>query len=41
MLEQDIEQQLIAKLTDDLKYTYRADIHDRAAMEKNFRNLKD
>lgn len=37
MLEQDIEQQLIAKLTDDLKYTYRTDIHDRAAMEKNFR----
>ena len=37
MLEQDIEQQLIAKLTDDLKYTYRSDIHDRAALEKNFR----
>lgn len=37
MLEQDIEQQLIAKLTDDLKHIYRADIHDRAAMEKNFR----
>ena len=34
--ESQIEQQLIAKLT-DLKYTYRPDIRDRAALEKNFR----
>jgi len=31
-----IERDLIAKL-EDLKYTYRADIRDRAALEKNFR----
>ena len=36
MTEQEIEQHLIAKLS-DLKYAYRADIHDRAALEKNFR----
>ncbi|PWL58698.1 MAG: hypothetical protein DBY37_11140, partial [Desulfovibrionaceae bacterium] len=36
-MEQGIEQQLIAKLTDDLTYTYRSDIHDRATLEKNFR----
>lgn len=30
MLEQDIERQLIAKLTNELKYTHRPDIHDRA-----------
>lgn len=31
-----IERELIAKL-EDLKYTYRHDIRDRAALEKNFR----
>ena len=31
-----IERDLIAKL-EDLKYTYRSDIRDRAALEKNFR----
>lgn len=36
MNEQQIEQGLIAKLQ-DLKYTYRPDIRDRAALEKNFR----
>ncbi len=36
MLEQQIEQDLIAKL-EDLKYIYRPDIHDRAALEQNFR----
>jgi len=36
MTEQQIEQDLIKKLG-DLKYTYRPDIHDRAALEKNFR----
>ena len=34
--EQQIEQALIEKLG-DLKYTYRSDIRDRAALEKNFR----
>ncbi len=34
--ENQIEQQLIAKLT-DLKYTYRADIRDRVTLEQNFR----
>jgi type I restriction enzyme R subunit len=34
--ESQIEQDLIAKLG-DLKYTYRADIRDRAALEANFR----
>lgn len=34
--EQQIEDSLIAKLT-DLKYTHRADIRDRASLEKNFR----
>ncbi len=34
--EQQIEQSLIAKLT-DLKYSYRSDIKDRASLEKNFR----
>ncbi|MCQ3954971.1 MAG: hypothetical protein DPW15_17185, partial [Chloroflexi bacterium] len=32
MTEQQIEQAFIAKLG-DLKYTYRADIHDRAASQ--------
>lgn len=36
MTEQQIELDLIKKLG-DLKYTYRPDIHDRAALEKNFR----
>lgn len=36
MTEQQIEQALIEKLG-DLKYTYRKDIRDRAALEKNFR----
>jgi len=35
-LEQQIELDLIAKLG-DLKYTYRPDIRDRAALETNFR----
>lgn len=34
--ERQIEQDLIAKLR-DLKYTYRPDIRDRAALEANFR----
>ena len=34
--EQEIEQGLVSKLT-DLKYTYRPDIHDREALEQNFR----
>jgi len=34
--ETNIEQDLISKLQ-DLKYTYRPDIRDRAALEKNFR----
>ncbi|HEY8857590.1 MAG TPA: type I restriction endonuclease subunit R [Rugosibacter sp.] len=34
--ENQIEQNFIAKLG-DLKYTYRQDIRDRAALEKNFR----
>jgi type I restriction enzyme R subunit len=37
MIEQELEQALIGKLT-DLKYTYRPDIRDRAALEANFRN---
>lgn len=36
MTEQTIEQALIEKLG-DLKYIYRADIHDRTTLEKNFR----
>jgi len=36
MTEQDIESSLIQKLG-DLKYTYRPDIRDRAALEHNFR----
>ncbi len=34
--ESQIEQELISKL-EDLKYTYRPDIRDRTALEKNFR----
>jgi type I restriction enzyme R subunit len=36
MIEQQIEQSFIDKLT-ELKYEYRPDITDRAALEKNFR----
>ena len=36
MTEQEIEQSLIEKLV-ELKYTYRPDIRDRAALETNFR----
>ena len=36
MTEQELEQALIGKLV-DLKYTPRPDIHDRAALEDNFR----
>ena len=36
MKEQEIEQRLIAKLT-DLKYTYRSDIRDKHSLEQNFR----
>jgi type I restriction enzyme R subunit len=36
MVEKELEQTLIKKLT-DLKYTYRQDIRDRAALESNFR----
>ncbi len=36
MKEHQIEQDLINKLS-DLKYVYRPDINDRAALEKNFR----
>lgn len=35
--EQQIEQRLISKLQ-DLKYSYRPDIRDKAALEQNFRN---
>ncbi|MEA3371509.1 MAG: type I restriction endonuclease subunit R [Campylobacterota bacterium] len=35
--EQQIEQKLIAKL-EDLKYTYRPDIRDKATLEQNFRD---
>src|SRR5690606_37759938 len=34
--EQDIESEFIEKLV-ELKYTYRPDIRDRAALERNFR----
>ncbi|MBF0436025.1 MAG: type I restriction endonuclease subunit R [Magnetococcales bacterium] len=36
MSEQQIEQELIKKL-EDLKYSYRKDIYDRATLETNFR----
>ena len=35
--ESYIEQTLISKL-EDLKYTYRPDIRDKAALEQNFRD---
>ncbi|MBN1225248.1 MAG: type I restriction endonuclease subunit R [Candidatus Aminicenantes bacterium] len=37
MTEQEIEQKLLRKL-EDLKYIYRDDIHDRNALEANFRS---
>ena len=37
MLEQEIERHLIRILAEDLKYDYRPDIRDRAALESNFR----
>jgi type I restriction enzyme R subunit len=37
MTEQELEQALIGKLN-DLKYTHRPDIRDRAALDGNFRN---
>lgn len=37
--ENQIEKDFIAKL-EQLKYTYRSDIRDRDALEKNFREKK-
>lgn len=37
MLESQIEKSFIKKLTADLKYVYRDDIHDRQSLERNFR----
>lgn len=37
MLESQIENNFIKKLSDDLKYVYREDIHDRDTLERNFR----
>lgn len=37
MLESQIENSFIQKLTADLKYVYRGDIHDRQSLERNFR----
>ena len=37
MLESEIENGFIKKLTEDLKYVYRDDIHDRQSLERNFR----
>ena len=37
MLESQIENSFILKLTADLKYVYRDDIHDRQSLERNFR----
>ena len=34
--EQQIEEALLTKLQ-DLKYTYRPDIHDKVTLEQNFR----
>ena len=39
--ERDIEESLVAKLRDDLKYEYRPDIRDRATLEANFRKKFD
>lgn len=35
--EKQIEDNFIRKLTEQLKYVYRADVHDRASLEANFR----
>ena len=37
MLESQIENNFIKKLSDDLKYVYREDVHDRDSLERNFR----
>ena len=37
VLESQIENSFIQKLTTDLKYVYRDDIHDRQSLERNFR----
>ena len=37
MLESQIEKSFIDKLSSELKYVYREDIHDRASLEANFR----
>ena len=37
MLESQIENSFVKKLTTDLKYVYRDDIHDRQSLERNFR----
>lgn len=36
-LEKQIEDNFIKKLSDELKYVFRDDIHDRKALEENFR----
>lgn len=35
--EKQIEEQFISYLSEDLKYVYREDIHDRDSLERNFR----
>lgn len=37
MLESQIEKNFIEKLSSELKYVYREDIHDRVSLEDNFR----
>ena len=37
VLESQIENSFIKKLTNELKYVYRDDIHDRQSLERNFR----
>ena len=37
MLESQLEKSLIQKLSSELKYVYRSDIHDRESLERNFR----
>jgi len=37
VLESQIEKSFIDKLSSELKYVYREDIHDRASLEENFR----
>lgn len=37
MLESQIENNFIKKLSEDLKYVYREDIHDKDSLERNFR----